>query len=212
MCVQYSQTASMANCRPLRARPARHTLRAIWLLALPLAMGLGFYFPPQPSPAVFEGKDTLLLPKGYRQWVFVGSSLGLRYRASSGKVSKERQETYKNVYINPTAYREFSATGQFPDGTVMILEIARAEQKNEPGLQGSFQQEFIALEAAVKDSSRFDGAWAYFSFDGDNGQRKTKARPFPQESCQSCHRDKAATDHVFTQFYPVLREVAPQRN
>src|SRR5262245_25032831 len=33
----------------------------------------------------FEGKETLLRPAGYRQWVFVGSSLGLRYDPQAGE-------------------------------------------------------------------------------------------------------------------------------
>ena len=86
-----------------------------------------------------------------------------------------------------------------------MLEIASAEAKTESGLQGSFQKEFVALEAAVKDSRRFAGGWAYFSFDDKSGKPKDKAQPFPRASCFECHHEKAATDHVFTQFYPVLR-------
>jgi Cytochrome P460 len=155
--------------------------------------------------ATFEGKDTLLRPEGYREWVFVGSSLGLRYDQNSEKSAASGTNRFNNVYLNPTAYREFSKTGKFPDGTVLVLEIASAEAKKEPGLQGSFQKEFVALEAAVKDSRRFEGGWAYFSFDDKSGKPKDKARPFPNASCYNCHHQKAATDHVFTQFYPVLR-------
>jgi hypothetical protein len=167
--------------------------------------------PPKERVAVFEGKDTLLRPRGYRQWVFVGSSLGLRYSPSPDKTDDRHEETYKNVYVDPAAFREFSQTGRFPEGTVMILEIASSEQKNEPGLTGSFQKQFVALEASVKDSSRFEGGWAYFSFDEPGGTPKDKARPFPESSCLACHREKAATDHVFTQFYPVLRAALPTR-
>jgi cytochrome P460 len=153
----------------------------------------------------FEGKTTLIRPTGYREWVFVGSSLGLRYAKNPLEESAQQPELYHNVYINPAAYRQYIKTGQFPEGTMMILELARAENKNEPGLQGSYQREYVALEAAVKDSNRFDGGWAYFSFDGKDGKPLAKAPPFPKEECWSCHHQKAATDHVFTQFYPVLR-------
>ena len=91
----------------------------------------------------------------------------------------------------------------------MILELASSDIKSEPGLQGSFQKEFVGLEASVKDSQRFKEGWAYFSFDGSDGKRKDKAQPFEKEACWTCHRDKAATDHVFTQFYPVLRDIKP---
>src|SRR4051795_7722547 len=157
--------------------------------------------PARPA-AQFEGKETLLRPEGYREWVFVGSSLGLRYEG--GKERPERLE-YKNVYIDPTAYRAYKETGAFPEGTVLVLETAIGEEKKEPGLRGSFQKEFTGLSAAVKDKDRFPDGWAYFSFADGPGKTKDKARPFPTAACFDCHHQKAADDHVFTQFYPVLR-------
>ncbi|HEY2933321.1 MAG TPA: cytochrome P460 family protein [Acidobacteriota bacterium] len=157
---------------------------------------------------VFQGKETLLRPVGYREWVFVGSSLGLRY-APDPEAASKRPELYHNVYINPRSYREFVKTGKFPDGTMMVLELAGKESKHEPGLQGSFQKEYVALEASVKDSKRFPTGWAYFSFDSSDGKQKASAEPFSAEECFSCHDKKAATDHVFTQFYPVLRAARP---
>jgi len=157
---------------------------------------------------VFEGKSTLLKPEGYREWIFVGSSLGLAYAPTPGQGQGRNPELYHNVYINPSSYREYARSGKFPDGTMMVLELARSEVKSEPGLQGSYQKDFVALEASVKDSSRFEGGWAYFNFTEGGGKFKTKAEPFPQNACWSCHHVNAASDHVFTQFYPVLRAVA----
>ncbi|PYP88644.1 MAG: cytochrome P460 [Blastocatellia bacterium AA13] len=160
--------------------------------------------------AVFEGQDTMLRPEGYREWVFVGSSTGLSYLPNAPADGESKREDIKHVYIDPFAYREFSRTGKFPEGTVMILEVARAATKNEPGLQGSFAGEYIALEASVKDSKRFPGGWAYFSFTERGGKSVAKAKPFPEGACLSCHQKKAATDHVFTQFYPVLNAARPK--
>lgn len=163
--------------------------------------------PAAAEAAVFEGKDTLLRPEGYREWVFVGSSTGLNYMPNPAPASANSEEDIKHVYINPSSYREFSKTGKFPEGTVMILEIAEAARKNEAGLQGSYAEKFIALEASVKDSKRFPGGWAYFGFTDMEGRPLAKAKPFPDSSCLSCHQQKAATDRVFTQFYPVLNSV-----
>jgi len=178
-----------------------------WTLLLALAVLLL-----HPSPfaadkpaAVFENNDTLLRPEEYRQWVFVGSSVGLRYNKEPEKPVSAHSQHFNNVYIDPAAFREFLRSGKFPDGTVFILEILSAETKSEPGLQGSYQKELIALEAAVKDTKRFNDGWAYFSFDDGKQKLKDKATPFPRTSCFNCHHEKAATDHVFTQFYPVLR-------
>ena len=159
---------------------------------------------------VFEGKTTLLKPEGYREWIFVGSSLGLAYSPTPGQGQSRNSELYHNVYINPSSYREYARTGKFPDGTMMVLELARSDVKSEPGLQGSYQKDFVALEASVKDSTRFEGGWAYFNFTEGGGKLKPKADPFPQSACWSCHHVNAATDNVFTQFYPVLRAIAPK--
>jgi hypothetical protein len=145
-----------------------------------------------------------LRPKGYREWVFVGSSTGLNYSPNPAPSSADSGTDFKNVYIDPAAYREFVKTGKFPEGTMMVLEIAQAATKNEPGLHGSFASEYVALEASVKDSKRFPGGWAYFGFTDREGKPLAKAKPFPESSCLSCHQKKAATDLVFTQFYPVL--------
>src|SRR5687767_199237 len=112
----------------------------------------------QTAVAVFEGKNTLLRPD-YRQWVFVGSSLGLNYAPNPPATVNPSVQLFHNVYIDPLAYREFAKSGKFPEGTVMILELASVESKNEPGLQGSYQKTFVALEASVKDSTRFEGGW-----------------------------------------------------
>jgi len=121
-----------------------------------------------PGP-VFVGRDTLVRPVAYRDWVFVGSSIG------------------RNVYINPPAFREYAATGKFPEGTVMVLELAEGEMQ----------------QASVKDS-RFDGGWGYFSFTDNQGKPKQSATP-EDTGCRSCHEARAERDHVFTQFYPVLK-------
>lgn len=181
-------------------------LDLLLLLTVPLGLSdcvLGA----EKSPARFEGKDALLRPEGYREWVFVGSSLGLQYNPKDEKSESTSME-YKNVYINPSAYREYSNSGKFPEGTVLVLETASTETKKEPGLQGSFQKEYIGLSAAVKDSKRFPDGWAYFRFSDGSGKPRAKSNPSAKESCYDCHRQKAATDNVFTQFYPVLRAAA----
>ena len=63
----------------------------------------------------------------------------------------------------------------------------------------SFAKDFIGLEAAVKTGDRF------------NRQHLSKVKRLITDSCISCHRKHAETDHVFTQFYPVLRAVSPKK-
>src|SRR5262249_22004486 len=140
--------------------------------------------------AVFIGKDVLVRPAGYREWIFVGSSMGLSYSENAGS---RRDDLFHNVYINPAAYREYVSTGKFPEGTVMMLELARSGIKKEPGLQGSFEKEFVALKASVKDG-RFEGGWGFFKFTDEQGKLKANASP-EKTGCRSCHQQRAETDH-----------------
>jgi len=87
----------------------------------------------------------------------------------------------------------------------MVLEVLSAQTKFDTELKGSHENDLIALQASVKDSSRF-GGWGFYDFTAGIGKLKPQAEPLQQTAgCLACHREKAATDHVFTQFYPVLR-------
>ena len=116
------------------------------------------------------------------------------------------------MFVNPAAYRAFLANGRWPDGTLFVLEIRRAEENVSINAGGRTQGTVVALEASVKDSTRYpDGGWSYFSFDSPQGP-KPSAAPFPRTAeCYSCHRTHGAVDWTFTQFYPELFEVAKQK-
>ena len=152
------------------------------------------------AAAMFVGNDTLICPSSYRDWVFLGCSFG------KAAALNNPADSYHNVYIDPIGYREYSRSGKFPEGTVMVLEVFSAETKRDPALPGSYENNPIALQVSVKDSSRFKEGWGFYDFAESAGKLKPQAKPLPEiAGCLACHRDKAATDHVFTQFYPVLR-------
>jgi len=154
---------------------------------------------PDTAVAMFDGTDALLRPAAYREWIFIGSS-----------TSKDgERDLFQNIYMSPTAYREYVRTGRFPEGTVMVREGAASEAKRIGTLDGAYEKEFVSLQVSVKDSSRFDGGWGFYEFTGGEGQFAAKASVQEENSrCVSCHRDRAAEDHVFTQFYPVLRSMS----
>jgi hypothetical protein len=131
--------------------------------------------------AVFEEEGSLLRPD-YRNWKVVDST------------THDAHHAFGKAFISPNAYKEFTQTGRFPEGTVMILES---------------RQPSVSFLASVKDSSRFEGGWGYFEFRDVDGRQTSKASARPNTAgCVACHRDHAAFDHVFTQFYPVLRTAA----
>jgi hypothetical protein len=149
---------------------------------------------------VYEADGALRRPEGYQEWTFVGASLGLSYAEGA---QADGPGEFHNVYLRPESYAAFRRTGRFPEGTVLVLELHEAAQKVAPSRHGLFEGRRVAVEAAVKDSTRFPEGWAYYSFGDDS---KASATPFPRTACFECHRQHAARDNVFVQFYPVLRD------
>ncbi|MEO9970179.1 MAG: cytochrome P460 family protein [Hyphomonadaceae bacterium] len=151
-------------------------------------------------------------PANWRRWVFVGSPLTPHGLNGGAAPFPE----FHNVYVEPTAFRHYQATGKWPQGTQIAKELVlvRSNDNAENGSTaevsgvGYQQGEFQGLELAVKDSSRFGnmpGGWAYFSFGHQPEPYNASAEAFPAEACNACHAASADTDFVFTQFYPVIR-------
>jgi hypothetical protein len=157
------------------------------------------------GPQYVEG-DNLVRPANYREWVFVGSGLGLNY--DQGAASNT---TFTNVFVNPAAYRGFMSTGRWPDKSVFVLEFRASGTEAPPNTTGRFQTRLVGLEAEVKDS-RFPDGWAFYNF-----RLKADAPPADSvpplagkdvASCVECHTKSTAVERTFVQFYPTLLEVA----
>ena len=147
----------------------------------------------------YDDANALLRPEGYREWVFVGSNLGIGYSDDG------RDGSFKNIFIQPAMYKAYKKTGNFPDKTMLVMEVFTAGEKRPPAKVGKFEDKFRGIEVALKDESKFPEKWAYFNFIGDTGQLE-KAKAFPKDACWNCHNQHAAADNVFVQFYPALRD------
>lgn len=144
-------------------------------------------------------------PTGYREWIYVGAPITPN-DMNSGKANFPE---FHSVYIDPTSWAHYKKTGEFPDGTVMIKEMAAVGSKVATSGNGYFMGEFAGLEATVKSAKHFPkepGNWAFFSFSTEGHKSlKKEAAALPTASCNACHDAAAADDFVFTQYYPVLR-------
>ncbi len=155
--------------------------------------------------AVFDDEDSMLRPEDYRNWLHVGTADGRNHPEDPGLDRSRNAAVSRNVYIDPLAYREYTLTGKFPEGTVMVSELVSPETAD---LED--EAKAAVLEASVKDSSRFEGGWGFFSFTDGVGNLTARAPVSPEEACWSCHNERAETDHVFTQSYPVLSSVGSE--
>ena len=150
----------------------------------------------------YGGDGALQLPADYRQWVFVGSSLGLSY--SQGQ---QGMEMFHETLMEPSAYKNFVDTGTFREGTMLALMLHGTGESVLPARHGKFAADVHGVEMAVKDTSHRPEGWAYYNFGGMNGLRSS-VQAMPKETCYACHVEHAKRDNVFLQFYPLLAEAA----
>lgn len=152
----------------------------------------------------------LVLPVGYREWVFVGSPLTPN-ALNDGKAGFPE---YHNVYIQPQAYKIYKETGKFPEGTIMLkeLQLTRSGEfkdgsRSEVSGRGYFPAGFNGIDISVKDSKRFSKTqnWGFFNFGHHAPPYKATAAAAPVANCAQCHIDNATKDMVFTKFYAHLQ-------
>ena len=155
-----------------------------------------------PAAENFTAQGALIPPPDYREWVFLTSGLDMSY---SDAPAVAGMSMFDNVFVDPSAWRAFKASGHWPEGSVFILENRTSSSKGSINKHGSFQTSSVmGLEAHVKDSSRFRGGWGFFDLsDG----KPAKQIPY-SAACYSCHEAHGAVQTTFTQFYPTAKPIA----
>ncbi len=165
------------------------------------------------SGGAVKGQDTeapsytdqgdLKPPSRYREWIYLTSGLDMSYSAKSGDGS---MSMFDNVFVDPASYRSFLTTGTWPDKTMLVLEVRKAQSKGSINQLGHYQSNsMVGMEVHVKDEARFPGKWAFFQFDSPTKDGKLLGQSAP---CYSCHAAHGAVDTTFVQFYPMLLPLA----
>jgi hypothetical protein len=167
-----------------------------------LSFGYSMLRQSDPTPDHPEYAGTRLVrPVSYREWIYVSSGLGMEYNAAVGG-----PENFTNVFVPQWAYREFLATGKWPDKSMFVLEERASQTKGSINKSGHFQTDLTNLAVEVKDETRYASKWAYFGFRSD--AMTAEAMTGPTDQCWACHNGNAAVEHTFVQFYPTLKPVA----
>ena len=159
----------------------------------------------------YDAAGELQRPTDYREWVFLSAGLDMTYGPAATELNADRQQLFNNVFVTRDAYRAFMNTGRWPDQTMFVLEVRRAEANVSINNRGRTQGALAALEAAVKDDKRYrdkDG-WGYFTF--GNGSKATATPLGPEARCNACHAANTAVENTFVQFYPELFAVAKDK-
>ena len=171
----------------------------------------------------YTASGELVLPKDFREWVYVGSPL-TPIALNGGKACTEPPEPpvsgpctgfpeYHNVYIEPGSYEIYKRTNEFPEGTILFKELQLTLPKqnddgsrSEPSGRGYFPGQFNGADVTVKDTRRFaaTGGWGYFNFNHHEPKAQT-AKVRSRQECAFCHIELGAKkDDVWVQFYRLL--------
>jgi hypothetical protein len=160
---------------------------------------------PDGNSPKYTAEGRMIFPANYREWVYLTSGVDMSYNPKNEGMG---HSIFDNVFVNPEAYREFLKTGTWPDKTIMVLETRVAGSNASINKKGHFQTTaLMGREVHVKDASRFEGKWAFFGFDNTEPSQQIPT----EASCYSCHRQHAAVDTTFVQFYPTLIDIAKSK-
>jgi Cytochrome P460 len=183
-------------------------------------------------PEYSKDGSKLVLPRDFHTWIFVGSNLGLTYKRdakamTTREAQREEAQNYHNVYLDPAAYAYYVKNREFPDPTILVMDVYEAAKKEGPDSivhKGSFNGKRVDIEVAVKNKNRPDrikdpdrtkesvADWAYYFFPAaqPGEQQQLEASPRPDSACHDCHKAHASKDNVWVQFYPILRDLPPK--
>ena len=160
---------------------------------------------------VFAKDGSLVLPAGFRSWVFIGGPITPN-KLNDGTAPFPE---FHSVYIERENLRYYQKNGKFPEGTVMVKELSLAQVGEHPdgsldsaSGRGYFPSTLNGLDVMVKDSKRFGETnnWGFFTFGHHAEPYETAAKDSSISQCAYCHMASVAkTDMVWVQYYPLLK-------
>lgn len=153
--------------------------------------------------AEFDENGSLIFPENFDEWIFMGSSVGLTY--SNQTFNPDRPGLFSDVKIEPTAYRIFKKTGEFPQGTMLMKDNRETITSQVHDTSGLTMGNSYGIEIHLKDNRVFPETGFNFYF-FPPGEETAEVIPAPN-SCISCHTQNAEYDNIFTQFYPAAQRI-----
>lgn len=145
----------------------------------------------------YDADGKIVIPEDMDRWPTVGTTYALSYEGDGGT-------TLNSVRLDPESYNAFVKTGVFPVGATFALEVRTPLTEVAPAKGGKTQGGVVGRSLHVKDEKGGPGTWTFYGY--NIGAKVGGAIPRSQ-ACYSCHDAHAgATDTVFMQYYPTLKE------
>lgn len=142
------------------------------------------------SPLVIWAAESVRYPVKFRRWVHVGTGVIL-----PGTAFPESEQGMHHIFANQKAVDGY-ASGDFPDGSVIVYELREAQQKNDIIFEGERRR----VDVMMKDASGYKktGGWRFERFMGD--QQTQDAVHDSGASCFQCHTNASAHGFVFSRL------------
>lgn len=135
--------------------------------------------------------ESFEFPINFRQWVRIGT--GVVLPNADAKLMSE--EGMHDIFANQEAVKGY-ASGDFPDGSIVIYELREAKPANGVITEGQRKR----LDVMVKDSELYKstGGWRFKRFWGNDETHDAISDPGTR--CFSCHSKAQAHGFVFSRL------------
>lgn len=152
-----------------------------------------------------DDKGKISLPVDFRKtWSHLGSwVVGDKQAPGFG---------FHDVYTQPEVVEAYRATGEFPDGAVLVKEIRNVEQGAQTTGLAQWAGQTSVWFVMVKDrQQRFQSnthwaeGWGWALFEA-KAPKINVSKGF-QTTCLGCHVPAKASDWVFSRGYPTLLKI-----
>ena len=172
-------------------------MKRLLMTCAAVAAGAGLLAAAAFAGPTFDDQGRIVIPENMDRWPTVGTTYALQYEGDGGM-------TLNTVRLDPDSYDTYAATGTFPVGAILQLEVRLPVEEIAPAKGGKTQGAIVGRSLHVKDEKAGPGTWTFYGF--GPGAKTGNAVPRTQ-ACYACHDEHAGkTDTVFMQFYPALAE------
>ncbi|TXH00122.1 MAG: cytochrome C [Nevskiaceae bacterium] len=181
-----------------------HLIVSAFLIAAATTVAICPAIAEDASPQTIVDKDgNMRMPDNYRtDFQFLGA---WAIAAESGGGSKEMHI----VYASPGTIDQYRATGQFPDGAVLVKEVYETSTESMATGTVSRASTLKGWFLMVKDrkgkfpnNKLWGDGWGWSWFDAAD-PTKTTSTDYVTD-CKSCHVPARSTDWIYVQGYPPL--------
>ena len=161
------------------------------------------------GPQATSGYETIVsddgaiaFPTDYKSWAHMGSWAVVNEGGEGNGLH--------NVFTTPDVIAAFNATGEFPDGAVLVKEVFASESRQLTTGSANWATNPEVWFVMIKDTEgRFPDnglwgngwGWALFKADAPTVQVATDYNA----DCLGCHIPAQDTDWIYTYAYPTLK-------